>query len=183
MRIAFIRRMTIRSRIALAIITLALPFANAQAGSLSAVLNGKSFHLGASQDWNEDNYGLGVEYEFRTESHWKSRLMANGFRDSSENMSYMAGAGIHRNLLATDRLGGLYLDAGINGFLMTRKDINDNKPFPGVLPSVTVGNRYVGVNLTYLPRKAVEQLYDSQMVDQSISGIVFLQFKISVNPD
>ena len=66
-------------------------------------------------------------------------------------------------------------------FVMTRTDVNDNKPFPGALPSLTVGNRYVGVNLTYMPKVAVEKMYDSKMVDESISGIVFLQFKINVS--
>jgi len=150
------------------------------AGDFSAIINGKSFHLGASQDWNEDNYGLGLEYQLDGESRWKSRLMANGFRDSNDEMSYMAGGGMYRNLYSTDRLKSFYVDAGINVFLMTRKDINNNRPFPGMLPSLTFGNDYVGMNLTYLPKKAVEEIYDRQMTDTSISGIVFLQFKFSM---
>lgn len=157
-----------------------LPVAPVSAGGLSAVINGKSIHLGASQDWNEDNVGLGVEYQFATTSRWKKVVMANGFRDSEEHMSYMAGAGLHRNLFETHRLNGFYVDAGVNAFLMTRKDVNGNRPFPGALPSLTIGNRTLGMNLTYLPKKAVEQLYDAQMIDQSISGIVFLQVKVSV---
>ena len=152
----------------------------ADAGEFSAIINGKSYHIGASQDWNEANYGLGVEYEFASQSRWKSRLMANGFRDSSDEMSYMAGGGLHRNLYASDRLNGLYVDAGVNAFLMTRKDLDNGKPFPGVLPSLTIGNDFVGMNLTYLPKKAVEDLYDHRLLDESISGIVFLQFKVNV---
>jgi len=152
---------------------------SAGAGELSAVFNGKSIHVDASEDWNDDNYGLGLEYQFATQSRWKKVVMANGFRDSNDKMSYMAGAGLHRNLFATDRLHGFYLDAGINAFFMTRKDVNDNKPFPGALPSLTLGNRFVGLNLTYLPKKAVEKLYDAKMEDDTISGIVFLQFKVN----
>ena len=152
----------------------------AHAGQVNAVLNGKSFHLGASEDLNENNYGLGIEYEFANKSRWRKRLMVNGFQDSSDNMSYMAGGGLHRNLFSSERLGGFYVDAGINVFLMTRRDLNDNRPTPGVLPSLTVGNRHVGMNLTYLPRKAVEKLYDTSMQDQSISGIIFLQFKVNM---
>ena len=162
-------------------ILLALPLSPALAGDLSTVFNGKSYHVGASQDWNENNYGLGLEYTFERESRWKPRVMANGFRDSNEDMSYMLGGGLHRNLYATDRMNGFYFDAGIDAFVMTRTDVNDNKPFPGALPSLTVGNRYVGVNLTYMPKVAVEKMYDSKMVDESISGIVFLQFKINVS--
>lgn len=155
----------------------------AGAGEFSGILNGKSFHIGASRDWNEDNYGLGIEYEFTSRSRWKRRLLANGFRDSNDDMSYLAGGGLYRNLYSTDRLNGFYIDAGINAFLMTRRDYNGNKPFPGMLPSLSIGNDVVGINVTYLPKLAVEKVYDAQMTDTSISGIVFLQFKFSVNPD
>jgi hypothetical protein len=64
---------------------------------------------------------------------------------------------------------------------MTRKDVNNNRPFPGVLPSLTIGNRYAGINIAYLPVQAVEKLIDTQMTDDSISGIVFVQFKVSVS--
>ena len=151
------------------------------AGELSAVFNGKSYHLGASEKWNEENYGLGFEYQFETQSRWKSLLMVNGFRDSDKHMSYMAGGGIYRNLYATERLHGLYVDLGLNAFLMTRKDVNDGQPFPGVLPSLTLGNRYMGFNLTYLPEKAVEKVTTARMTDDSIRGILFLQFKVNVS--
>jgi hypothetical protein len=161
------------------LIVLPAPFANA--GELSAVFNGRSFHLGASDDWNETNYGLGVEYHFASQSRWKTMVMANGFRDSNDDMSYMAGGGLYRNLYATDRLNGLYVDAGINAFLMTREDVDGNRPFPGALPSLAVGNRYMGINITYLPKRAVEKLHGAKMSDESISGIVFLQFKVNVS--
>ena len=154
----------------------------AQAGEFSAIINGKSYHLGASKDLNEDNYGLGLEYEFPSETRWRKRVMANGFKDSNEEMSYVLGGGLHRNLFSTERLGGFYVDAGINAFLMTRKDVNDNDPFPGVLPSLTLGNRHVGVNLTYLPIEAVEKFTDTEMKDESTDGIVFLQFKVNMSP-
>lgn len=162
------------------VLALMLSASAALAGQFSAVINGRSIHLGASENWNENNLGLGLEYEFASESRWRTRLMANGFEDSSEQMSYMAGAGLHRNLYSTDRLRGFYLDAGISAFVMTRKDVNDGDPFPGALPSLTLGNDYVGLNLTYLPKQAVEKIYDTRMVDESISGIVFLQFKVSL---
>ena len=168
------------ARIGLLALFIALPFSSATAGGLSAVINGKSIHVGAREEFNEDNFGIGFEYQFPTETRWKKIVMANGFRDSGEEMSYMAGFGLHRNLYQTDRLNGFYVDAGVNAFVMTRKDVNDNRPFPGMLPSLTVGNEVVGINLTYLPKTAVEELYDAQMTDQSVSGIVFLQVKVSV---
>lgn len=150
-------------------------------GELSAVINGKSFHLNATEDWNENNLGLGIEYQFATESRWKTIVMANGFRDSSDQASFMVGAGLHRNLITTDRFQGFYVDAGINAFIMTRKDIDDNRPFPGALPSLTVGTRHMGINLSYLPGRAVEKLYDARLVDDGISGIVYVQFKLNVS--
>jgi hypothetical protein len=153
----------------------------AVAGELSAVINGRSFHLGASQDWNENNVGLGLEYQFTSTSRWHKRLMVNGFRDSSDQMSYMAGGGLYRNLYTTDRLHGFYVDAGINAFLMTRQDVNDNRPFPGALPSLAIGNDFVGVNLTYLPSVAIEKFLDEKIADDSVSGIVFLQVKFNVS--
>ena len=163
------------------LLLLAVAAPSAMAGSLSAVINGKSIHIDAAEDWNENNTGLGFEYQLRSSSRWKTQLMVNGFRDSNEEMSYMAGAGLHRTLFATERFNGFYLDAGINAFLMTRKDINGNRPFPGALPSLTFGNRYAGFNVTYLPTKAVESMTDSRMVDDETRGILFVQFKIAVS--
>jgi len=170
------------ARLTLFALCLALPLSSSVAGELSAVFNGKSYHVDAAEDWNDENYGLGLEYQFASKSRWRTRLMANGFRDSNEEMSYMAGGGLHRNLFETDHLRGFYIDAGVNAFLMTRKDVNDNQPFPGVLPSLTFGNHYVGFNLTYMPRQAVEKLYDKAISDESVSGIVFLQFKVNITP-
>lgn len=171
---------SIAAKLTLIALFIALPVSSAISGELSTVINGKSFHLNASEDWNEDNFGFGLEYEFASESRWKKVVMANGFRDSNEQMSYMAGGGIHRNLFQTRHLRGLYLDAGLNAFLMTREDVNDNRPFPGALPSLTIGNRYLGFNLSYLPKTVVEKIYDSRMRDESIKGIVFVQFKVRV---
>lgn len=172
-----------RKGLSIAVITLLLALASssAVAGSINAVLNGKSYHLNSSYDWNEDNTGLGFEYEFTQRSAWKTLVMANGFRDSVDEMSYMAGAGLHRRLFETDKLNGFYVYAGINAFVMTRQDVNGGNPFPGILPSISVGNRKMGFNLTYLPRAAVKETTSSTMLDPTITGIIFLQFKVSLD--
>lgn len=170
------------ARLALLALLIAAPHAPAWAGgNFSAVLNGRSVHVGSTEDWNENNVGLGLEYQFRSSSRWKKQVMVNGFRDSNDEMSYMAGAGLHRTLFAIEAFNGLYVDAGINAFVMTRQDVNDNRPFPGAIPSLTVGNRDFGLNLTYLPVAAVENLLDARMLDDTVSGIFFLQFKVSVS--
>jgi hypothetical protein len=165
---------------ALAVLLLILSAAPVWAGSINAVLNGKSYHFDSSYDWNENNTGLGLEYEFAQQSPWKKVLMANGFRDSNNNMSYMAGAGLHRRLYETDKLAGFYIYAGINAFVMTREDANGGDPFPGVLPSLSIGNSKMGFNLTYLPKQAVEETTNATVADPTLSGILFLQFKVSL---
>ena len=159
----------------------ALSTSPANAGNVSAVVNGKSYHFNSTYDWNENNTGLGIEHEFNSTSAWRTTVMANAFRDSTNNMSYMAGAGLHRRLYETERLSGFYIYAGLNAFVMTRDDLDGSRPFPGVLPSVSIGNEKVGFNLTYLPRQAVETTTSSTIVDPTISGILFVQFKISLD--
>ena len=163
--------------LALSLILVSSP---ARAGKSHAIVNGKSYHFNSSYQWNENNYGFGLEHEFEQTSAWKKVVMANGFRDSTDNMSYMAGAGLHRRLYETDKLAGFYVYAGLNAFLMTREDTG-NDAFPGILPSVSVGNDKFGVNLTYLPRQAVEATTNSHVVDPTLSGILFLQFKVSLD--
>ena len=160
---------------------LVLSASPALAGTLSAVVNGKSHHFNSTYDWNEDNYGFGIEHQFEQKSAWRTIAMANGFRDSTDNMSYMAGAGLHRRLYETHKLAGFYVYAGLNAFVMTRDDVNGSKPFPGILPSISIGNDKVGFNLTYMPKKAVEATTNSMMVDPTLSGILFLQFKVRMD--
>ncbi len=158
----------------------ALP-ANADEGVIHAIVNGKSHHFDSSHDWNEDNFGLGIEYEFEQRSAWKKIVMVNAFQDSMDATSWMAGGGLHRRLIETDRWNGFHVYAGLNAFLMTREDINGGNPFPGVLPSITVGNGNLGLNLTYLPRKAVEEMTNANVVDPTLSGILFLQLKVNIS--
>ncbi len=160
-----------------------LTSSDALAGGTNAVLNGKSYHFDSTYDWNENNTGLGIEYEFarKADSAWKKVAMANGFRDSTNNMSYMAGAGLQRRIYETHKLGGFYIYAGLNAFVMTRDDVNNSEPFPGILPSISIGNDKVGFNLTYLPKKAIEETTNADVVDPTLSGILFLQFKVSLD--
>lgn len=153
----------------------------ADADKLHLVINGKSLHVDSDYSWNENNYGIGVEYEFNSRSRWIKIAMANGFRDSSDNIFYMAGAGLHRRLFVTERFADVYVDAGVNVFLMTRRGIDDNRPSPGLLPSLTLGNRYGGINLTYVPKQVVHNFTKANTVDPNIDGIFFLQVKIRLD--
>ncbi|MCH7637035.1 MAG: hypothetical protein IIA12_05120 [Proteobacteria bacterium] len=159
----------------------AFPTSAALAGKFNAVVNGKSYHFNSTYDWNENNFGLGIEHEFDSKSAWRVMVMANAFRDSTDNMSYMAGAGLHRRLYETERLSGFYVQVGLNAFIMTRDDVDNSKPFPGILPSMSLGNEKIGFNLTYLPRQAIEMTTNSNVVDPTVSGILFIQFKVSLD--
>ena len=150
------------------------------ADQFSMIINGKSFHMGSEYRWNEDNLGMGFEYDFASSSRWIKSGIVNGFRDSLDNMSYMAGVGLRRRFFETDRLAGLYFDAGLVAFLMTRQDVDDNQPFPGILPMITLGNRHVGLNLTYIPKMAVREFAHADEIDPNIKGVFFLQGKIAL---
>jgi len=152
----------------------------AAADQLNMIINGKSFHMGSDYRWNEDNFGMGFEYDFANRSQWIKSGIVNGFRDSLDNMSYMAGGGLRRRFFETEQLAGLYFDAGLVAFLMSRQDINDNQPFPGILPMITLGNRHVGLNLSYVPQMAVHDIAHADEIDPNIKGVFFLQAKIAV---
>ena len=149
-------------------------------GGWDVVLNGRAVHLNASKDWNEDNWGLGVEREFVSNtSRWVKVALANGFQDSMGDPSYMAGGGLKRRF----RPGAddFYVDLGGIAFLMTREKVNGNRPFPGVLPAATFGFKRVAVNLTYLPESIADRVTNSRTFDPSMHGVFFLQLKLDAS--
>jgi hypothetical protein len=169
-------RATLVCGAALALVALGRP---AAAADWNIVLNGKAIHVNANRDWNEDNWGLGFERESGAESRWVKVTLANGFKDSANEMSYMAGAGIKRRFPFPPSNGDLYFDVGLAGFLMTREDVRDNRPFPGMLPTMTVGVERFAINLSYVPAAFAEAVTNIRQADPSISGIFFFQFKIA----
>src|SRR5262245_7870515 len=48
-------------------------------GAWDLVLNGRAVHVNAARDWNEDNWGLGFEREFASDTPWVKLALANGF--------------------------------------------------------------------------------------------------------
>jgi hypothetical protein len=154
-------------------------FSVAEAGRWDIVLNGRSIHVDADKDWNESNYGLGIEHEFNPESRWVKVALGNGFRDSDDHMSYMGGGGIKRRFLLPVGQGRMHIDLGAIGFVMTRQDVSNNRAFPGILPAFSVGNRDFSVNLTYLPGQFAEQFTGARTADPNLDGIIFMQFKLN----
>jgi hypothetical protein len=153
----------------------------AAAGQLDLVVNGRSYHVNSEYDWNENNYGLGLEYQFDTSSRWIWSVNGNAFMDSRENISYMAGGGLKRRLFQSERRAGYYFDVGLNAFVMSREDFNDYLPFPGVLPTVSFGMKNVGMNLTYIPETVVRDIAQAKVLDPNVGGVFFLQFKFRLS--
>jgi hypothetical protein len=123
----------------------------AQADELHVVLNGKAIHL-QNRNYNEDNWGLGINYDFAARNNWINFLNASFFKDSNNQTSKYAGGGTKRRyLLDSKDTDGWHIDAGIIGFLMTREDYKENQPFFGALPFVAVGKSWFTVNATYIP--------------------------------
>ena len=167
----------IRNLICIPLIVLCASAGTAVAGQLDLIVNGRSHHVNSDYDWNENNYGLGLEYQYDSSSRWLWSVNGNAFLDSQNNISYMAGGGLKRRLFQSQHPAGFYLDAGLIAFIMARADIYDYLPFPGILPTVSFGTKRVGVNLTYLPKAAVRDFAQAKVVDPNIGGVFFLQFK------
>ena len=147
-------------------------------GSWDVILNGRAVHMNAAKDWNEDNWGLGIEHEFNSTGRWIKLAMANGFQDSMGDPSYMAGGGIKRRFHLGDNF---YTDLGGIAFLMTRETVNGGRPFPGLLPAATFGFKRVALNVTYLPESVVNDVTHSHKYDPSMHGVFFLQLKLDAS--
>jgi hypothetical protein len=136
-------------------------------------------HLHAEQHWNEENWGLGVEREFHSGGRWVGVALANGFRDSQDHPSYMAGGGLKRRFrLARD---AWYVDVGLVGFVMTRQDVKHNEPFLGALPAVTIGSRRVAVNVTYTSDNLMDRATNAMLLDPAMTGVLFIQLRLDAS--
>lgn len=122
----------------------------ALADELAVVFNGKAVHL-EDGDYNEKNWGLGLNYDWTPKNNWIKFLNASYFQDSNDNFSKYAGGGIkYRFYLEKDK-DGWRADLGGIAFLMTRVDYNDNNPFFGVLPFAALSYGPATINMTYIP--------------------------------
>ena len=144
----------------------------AHAEQWSLLVNGKAVHLDeqAGVDYNEENWGGGLQYDFEmTTRKWVPFVNASFFKDSNNNPSYYVGGGAMRRF-AFGKDGAMHLDAGVVAFVMVRKEFHDGDPFPGILPAVSVGTDRVALNVTYIPK-----------VDPKMVPILFFQLKIGLN--
>ncbi len=142
------------------------------ADELSLLINGKAVHLNvpSGQSFNEDNWGLGLQYDFDAyRENWVPFVTASEFIDSNRNVSYYAGGGIVRRFSPfRDKKDG-HVDFGIVGFLMHREDFRDGQLFLGALPVLSVGNDRFSLNVTYIPK-----------VHPKMVPLVFFQLKVGL---
>jgi len=144
---------------------------NAHADGLSLLINGKTFHQEQPKTthFNENNLGIGLQYEYALyNDKWIPYLMISGFRDSYKRNSFHAGGGMLRRFSLARIKKEWHFDAGIIGFVMTRKDHHNRKPFPGVLPAFSLGTDKISINASYVPK-----------VEPKMIPLWFLQLKIS----
>ena len=121
------------------------------ADELHLILNGKAYHSDRSANYNEDNWGLGFEYDFEMNNDWVPLFTGSRFKDSNNQNSNYLGGGIKKRFEISKSALGMHVDLGVVGFLMTRYDYNNNDPFLGALPFVSVGNDFIAINATYIP--------------------------------
>lgn len=138
-------------RVFLLSVMLLLAASVAQADELHLILNGKAYHM-TTRNYNEKNYGLGLEYDFAPRKNWITFINGGFFKDSLRNTSNYIGIGKKRRYLLQDDPSGWHIDLGLIAFLMTRKDYHDNHPFPGVLPVLSLGKQWFSLNATYIPK-------------------------------
>jgi hypothetical protein len=130
---------------------LMLVLAPVHADELHIILNGKAYHM-TNRNYNEKNYGLGFEYDFTPRKNWITFINGSTFKDSLKNTSNYLGGGMKRRFQLEDDPNGWHADVGFIAFLMTRKDMYDNRPFPGALPVASLGKQWFAINATYIPR-------------------------------
>ena len=151
------------------ILLLCLTTSFASAGELSILINGKAIHFDKveGESLNEENWGVGIQYDYdRKGRKWAPFLTASGFIDSVDNYSYYAGGGYMRRWNLNKSWHG---DAGLVGFIMTRPNYKNGKPFLGVLPAFSLGTDRVALNMTYIPATMPKMV-----------ALVFFQLKIKM---
>lgn len=132
------------------ILALCLTSFGAAADDLQVIISGKAIHMG-SNDLNEDNYGLGLQYDFNPHQDWVPVINMASFKDSNDKTSRYVGGGLKRRFKFRANSQRLNFDVGAIALAMVRPDYNDEEPFYGVIPFISFSNNWGGINATYVP--------------------------------
>lgn len=123
----------------------------ATADELHLIVSGKAFHF-TDGNYNENNTGLGFEYDFDERNNWIPLISGASFKDSNDQTSNYLGGGTKRRFRFSDEPDGFHFDVGILGFVMTRYDYKNNDPFLAALPFISTGFEWVSLNVIYVPK-------------------------------
>ena len=119
-------------------------------------LSGYSYHDRATysqnqlRKMNEATWGGGLGRSTRTESGNEQSVYVMGIRDSNYRPQWMAGYA-YEWMLPLKSDGGLELGAGLSALVIRRHDWYDGRPFPAVLPIMSIGSRSAQLLATYVP--------------------------------
>jgi len=122
----------------------------ANANELQVIISGRAVHMG-SNDLNENNYGLGLQYEFTNHRRWIPVINLASFKDSNDRTSRYIGTGLKRRYQFQPGHQRLNLDLGAAVLVMKRPGYNAGKSFIGALPFIGLSNEWGGINATYVP--------------------------------
>ena len=137
-------------------------------GTWDVVVNGRSVHVNAAHEWDED-LGRDRARVRHDEPLGQGRTRQRLQGQHGESVLY--GRRRHQTPFHV-RSDDFYVDLGGVAFVMTRQDVNHNEPFPGVLPAATFGFKRIALNLTYMPESVVDRVTNSKKYDPSMEGVV-----------
>ncbi len=150
-------------RIALAIaavhaLWLAQAWQPARAGDTWVACSVRSYHFDRSKDYNERNWGCGLEYGVARDT----RLIAGAYKNSLYRESAYAGA-----LWTPLRLGPARI--GAIGGIVDGYNANGGRFFPIVAPALTIEGYAAGINILASPRY------------RDSPGVIGIQVKFQIN--
>jgi hypothetical protein len=118
-----------------------------------------SYHYDKSQNFNNNNIGIGAEYRFST----VASLTVGGFKNSDSSHSNYAG--IYWQPIAVGPVNIGIVGGGFNGYSST----NNGGWFPAIFPAATIEGKWVGANLFFIPT-----------VGDRVHGAISLQLKLKI---
>jgi palmitoyl transferase len=99
---------------------------------------------------NEKTWGGGVGRSTRDERGNESTWYAVGIRDSNRRPQWMAGYS-YQWMFASKPDAGVEVGAGLTALVIRRHDWFHGRPFPAVLPVVSLGTHAAKLIATYVP--------------------------------
>lgn len=98
---------------------------------------------------NEQTLGAGLGRTLRNRRGNDESFYVIGMRDSHERAQWMAGYA-YQWVFPVKRTG-IEVGVGLTGLMIRRHDWHDGRPFPAILPVVSIGKRNAQLLATYVP--------------------------------